>query len=1569
MRTSGPSLRSCLTALLMIAFACGLACPLHAMAEERHTSPPGTPEPAERDGNRGVAHATGFVKPPIRVPRLKRSIPIREAASLPSRFDWREYGKVTPVRNQSSCGSCYAFAAIASIEAVLLASGEPEFDFSENNAKECEWYESSCSGGNFFRVANYLSQQGTVLETCDPYVPANVACNTTCPYVITLLGWCLIAGDSTPDPELVKSYIYAHGPVYTTLYAGSSDPWGSEMRNYDGSYTLYHETNYESNHAVLLVGWDDDLQHAGGSGAWIAKNSWGAGWGGTCGYGSESGYFTMGYGSANIGTWTSYMCAWQEYDPDGRLFYYDEGGYSRDLAALESTTGWGLCGYRSAEDVRIQRVEFWTTDATVDVDVYVYDDFDGVTPTNLLASSFDWSFDEIGYHSVELPSPVVVDSGADVYAVVKFTNVAFEAPVPLDDQGISAPGMCFVSSDGVGWQDVKAIAGHANSDVCIRLRGTVIGVDHTWRVPSDVETIQEAVYLAEAGDTILVEPGTYYESPIEINKTIAVIGQAGPESTIINANTSALSASDPNLITFECVTSACLLRGFTISGIEGVPGASAIYVNNASASIENCIIARMSSSPGTAVFVMGGAPRIKNCTLHANRVYSALYYDAMTGGLVENSIISNTSGGRAITCMAGGNPVVSCCNIYGNAWGDEICGTDGGGNFSEDPLFCNAPGGDYSLQDASPCLTGYGCGRVGALGQGCPTHVPETLASFSATPGDNSNSLTWKLPAPPVQGAFIVYSTAGYPGGPGEGIPVENGNAGYFAGSPSAGGSFSHGGLVNGTAYFYTAFAYNGDLFSESGLSASGTPEDTESPGQPVGLVAEPDTGRITLSWTYPDDADVEGVVIRYSTEAYPESTGDGIALENGAGGEFAGEPGADTSFVHLGLTDDITYYYSAFAFDEVPYYSAPSQVSASPGDVVPPGPVSGFMIETADSALKLVWTNPVDPDFEGTLIKYSGTSFPLTPADGSPVENGASGVFYGNATVQDSFMHDGLTNGQEYYYTAFAFDGRLNYSAGACGQGSPADEVPPGPVYSFTAAAGDTTVVLKWTNPADWDYKHTLIRYSTASFPTTAFDGAPVENGAEGRFLGTAAHADSFIHTGLDNDTTYHYAAFAADEVPNYSTGIQASSTPQDVLSPPAVVSFAAVAGDGSSKLLWTNPDDDDLEGVIVRYSAEGYPAAADLGMPVENGSGGRFAASPAEADSFVHGGLINESTYYYSIFAYDEVPNYSPRDTVSAVPFDQTIPMLNVSVFQNPYITNHIDVYVIASEAMDDTSMSCTIGMTDVALSVSDDDRHIWRGDFDLCSTGALLIKVSGRDLKGNLGSATRDFTSSTVLASTGGTVSSCDGRFAARLAGGRLGRDIYVLVFESGADDDPPDDIGATGIVYRMSPQSLKTNDFFEISIEYDEDTTDPERLTLARIKDGDAVPLDSYLKRDEGRIAGFVKEFGSYSLMRCTHDTTPDYGDGTLEVQQNAPNPFTFNTSIIFHLPSVDRVRVDVITVRGRVVRTLVDAVFPPGRHSVEWDGLDSERRSVGSGLYLYRVQAGSGAATRKMLLLR
>jgi hypothetical protein len=1022
-------------------------------------------------------------------------------------------------------------------------------------------------------------------------------------------------------------------------------------------------------------------------------------------------------------------------------------------------------------------------------------------------------------------------------------------------------------------------------------------------------------------------------------------------------------------VTFLGVGSSTVLKGFTFTGIQGAIGVSAISVENASPRIEDCVISGISSSAGTAISVSSGAPHIKNCTLHANNVYSAIYFGQMTSGHVENCIVSYTSGGSAINCVMGGNPVISCSDIYWNAGGDEICGTDGGGNFSEDPLFCDAGSGDYSLQDASPCLARDGCGRVGALGQGCPTHIPEALDAFAATAADAANLLTWTLPAPPVQGAYIRYSTTGYPGGPEEGEPVENGSGGFVAGDPSTGGFFLHGGLENGTSYYYTAFAYNGGLLSETSLGATATPADTAPPGAPSAVGADAAIGQITLTWTYPDDADLEGVSVRYSTDSYPATSKDGSPVENGAGGVFTGGPGTDTSFVHTDLVDGITYFYSLFAFDEVPYYSEPAQVEASPGDAVPPDPVADFEVEPADSALTLRWTGPADSDYQGTLIRYSTVSAPLTPADGSPVPNGNSGVFYAEAAAPDSFSHDGLANGEAYYYSAFAFDERPNYSAGVSADGIPADLLGPAPPAAFTATAGDTTVTLRWTNPGDGDYEHTLIRYSTVSYPASPLEGDAVENGAEGIFPGARAAADSFVHAGLDNNATYYYAAFAADEVPNHSGPARASAVPEDVLSPAAVTVFDATALDGSIRLRWTAPEDADIAGVSIRYSTEDYPAAADLGLPVENGAGGLFPCSPAEADSFDHTWLTNETRYYYSAFAHDEVPNHSVRDTISIIPYDQTPPILSVSVFQNPYITNHIDIIVIASEAMSDTSLRCSVGETAISLVISDEAENVCRADFDLCATGDLSIDVSGRDIRGNWSAAAREFSSSTVLALSGGVVTSRDGKFTAHLPGGLLDRDAYVLVFESAAEFLPDRGCETGATVYRVTPNSLPMDGFFEVSVEYGEHTSDPEFLALARIEDGRVVPLDSYLRRDRASVAAFVNSFGSYLLLRRTEGVTPDYSTGSLRVYQNAPNPFACTTCITFQLPRPERVRVDIITVEGRLVRSLADVLLAPGTHNVEWDGLDSDGRPAGSGLYLYRVGSESGTATGKMIRLR
>jgi uncharacterized repeat protein (TIGR01451 family) len=414
----------------------------------------------------------GFVPPSMDLSHLTgQSTPVRiKTADPPSSFDWRNNGGnyVTSVKNQSTCGSCYTFAALGDLESKLLIAGAGTFDFSENNAKECNWYEvnnvdggTSCDGGNYYLLASMFSKKGTVLESCDPYEASDVICKPGCPYQKTLLDWRIISGNAVADTNVLKQYIYTYGPVYTAIYAGHGDDWGTEFTSYNGSYTLYYTGSEKPNHAVLIVGWDDSLSHDGGSGGWIVKNSWGTGWG-------DNGYFTIAYGSANIGTSSSFVHEWQDYDAQGDVMYYDEGGWSNTWGGT-GTTYWGLARFTPSGTTNVTRVEFWTTDATTDVDVYLYDNFDGTTTSNKLAEVLNNSFEEAGYHSVALHTPVAVTSGNDVIAVVKFTNASYAYPIPMDYFGPSSRNTYYSSTGSDGsWNEVES--GGTYYDVAIRLR-------------------------------------------------------------------------------------------------------------------------------------------------------------------------------------------------------------------------------------------------------------------------------------------------------------------------------------------------------------------------------------------------------------------------------------------------------------------------------------------------------------------------------------------------------------------------------------------------------------------------------------------------------------------------------------------------------------------------------------------------------------------------------------------------------------------------------------------------------------------------------------------------------------------------------------------------------------------------------------------------------------------------------------------------------------------------------------------------------------------------------------------
>lgn len=86
-------------------------------------------------------------------------------------------------------------------------------------------------------------------------------------------------------------------------------------------------------------------------------------------------------------------------------------------------------------------------------------------------------------------------------------------------------------------------------------------------------------------------------------------------------------------------------------------------------------------------------------------------------------------------------------------------------------------------------------------------------------------------------------------------------------------------------------------------------------------------------------------------------------------------------------------------------------------------------------------------------------------------------------------------------------------------------------------------------------------------------------------------------------------------------------------------------------------------------------------------------------------------------------------------------------------------------------------------------------------------------------------------------------------------------------------------------------------------------------------------------------------------------------------QNFPNPFERGTSIRFALPEPQDVRLKVFNVEGRLVRTLLDGKRAAGRHVVAWDGTDEGGNAVSSGVYFYRLTAGTRQAERRMTYLR
>ena len=222
-------------------------------------------------------------------------VTVEDTNAAPSSYDWRNQGRVSAVKDQASCGSCWAFSTVANLEGLYYAKKKVMKTFSEQMLVDCDTKDSGCNGGLMQYSFNWLkSNGGIMLEKDYPYTGVDGTCKSDkskyADFKVTgykKLG-STISTWSCQDEDKIKEFLYETGPLSVALNADYLSSYTGGIVDYTSSKCPYSGIN----HAVTLVGYGADS--SSNMNYWIVKNSWGKDWG-------ESGYFRIRRGNGTCG--------------------------------------------------------------------------------------------------------------------------------------------------------------------------------------------------------------------------------------------------------------------------------------------------------------------------------------------------------------------------------------------------------------------------------------------------------------------------------------------------------------------------------------------------------------------------------------------------------------------------------------------------------------------------------------------------------------------------------------------------------------------------------------------------------------------------------------------------------------------------------------------------------------------------------------------------------------------------------------------------------------------------------------------------------------------------------------------------------------------------------------------------------------------------------------------------------------------------------------------------------------------------------------------------------------------
>ena len=452
--------------------------------------------------------------------------------TLPARYNLAENGFVTDVKNQQDSGNCWAFAALASLETCVLKASNKTFNFSVENMKNLiEMYsaygwkmETNEGGYNGMPMGYLASWLGPVNATLDPFDDKG----TLSPLLDSEMHiqniYVLPARTSYTDNDAIKEAILKYGGLYASYYH-SAGYLNSKTNAYYDPYTG------NGNHAITVVGWDDDYSKnnfytaPAGDGAFIVKNSWGSSWG-------DNGYFYISYYDRVLFAVNKDNQAFTYILNDTvrytKNYQYDVAGMT-DYLITGKKTVWYKNIYNATGNEAIAAVStFFNTTVDYEISIYVND---------VLQLTQNGRHEGSGYYTIPLKEYVPVAVGDIFKIVVKLANPQNGyAAVPISEQLSTtrcyyAPGVSYFSNDGKKWTDLYDYSASAyshtyNSQVACLKAFTVADMQNTTvtlnNITPKVQEFSEIIAtvtdakgkMAKIGEVIFSINGTNYTAGV-----------------------------------------------------------------------------------------------------------------------------------------------------------------------------------------------------------------------------------------------------------------------------------------------------------------------------------------------------------------------------------------------------------------------------------------------------------------------------------------------------------------------------------------------------------------------------------------------------------------------------------------------------------------------------------------------------------------------------------------------------------------------------------------------------------------------------------------------------------------------------------------------------------------------------------------------------------------------------------------------------------------------------------------------------------------------------------------------